>query len=84
MADSCNFSTGSPILVGVPFNDAYRYLHGLLTVRLIFVDIILALNLDDAIFGRKSRTLALSYALRMVSGYFSELVVTGLRVTDVF
>ena len=55
---TCDFSTGSPILAGVHFHDAYRYMDGLLTVLLMLADIHLALNLDDAIFGRKSRTLA--------------------------
>ena len=65
-ADACDFYTGSPILAGVPFFDAYRYLDRLLTVLQMFADIHFALNSVDASFVRKSQTHALGYALRRV------------------
>merc|ERR1719502_2262578 len=37
-----------PILTGVPFNDAYRYMDWLLTVPLLLIEIIFCMKLPDA------------------------------------
>jgi bacteriorhodopsin len=69
--------TGSPVLTGVPFNDAYRYMDWLLTVPLLLIEILLVMKLDSSAFNRKSWTLGLGSALMIVSGYYGELYVTG-------
>merc|ERR1712060_870480 len=61
--------TGSPVLTGVPFNDAYRYMDWLLTVPLM--------KLEESTFNCKAWVLGLGSALMIVSGYYGELVVTG-------
>merc|ERR1711957_281867 len=66
-----------PLLTGVPFNDAYRYMDWLLTVPLLLIEILLVMKLDDAEFSGKAWTLGLGSALMIVSGYYGELVVTG-------
>jgi len=66
-----------PIVTGVPFNDAYRYMDWLLTVPLLLIEILLVMQLDDATFSCKSWSLGLGSALMIVSGYYGELVVTG-------
>jgi bacteriorhodopsin len=68
---------GSPVLTGVPFNDAYRYMDWLLTVPLLLIEILLVMKLDEAAFSSKAWTLGLGSALMIVSGYYGELVVTG-------
>jgi len=67
----------APILTGVPFNDAYRYMDWLLTVPLLLVEILLVMNLDEAVFATKSWMLGIAAALMIVAGYYGELVVTG-------
>jgi bacteriorhodopsin len=68
---------GAPKLTGVPFNDAYRYMDWLLTVPLLLIEILLVMKLDDATFSSKAKSLGLSAALMIVTGYYGELVVTG-------
>jgi len=66
-----------PLLTGVPFNDAYRYMDLLLTVPLLFIGILLVMNLSAEEYSSKAWTLGLGSALMIVSGYYGELVVTG-------
>jgi len=68
---------GAPKLTGVPFNDAYRYMDWLLTVPLLLIEILLVMKLEDAAFSAKSKSLGVSAALMIVTGYYGELVVTG-------
>merc|ERR1711957_434998 len=68
---------GNPVLTGVPFNDAYRYMDWLLTVPLLLMAILFVMNLDPAVMSSKSWTLGIGSALMIVSGYYGELVVTG-------
>jgi bacteriorhodopsin len=68
---------GNPTLTGVPFNDAYRYMDWLLTVPLLLIEILLVMRLDERDYNEKARTLGLSAALMIVSGYYGELVITG-------
>jgi len=70
-------ATGSPVLTGVPFNDAYRYMDWLLTVPLLLIEILLVMKLSDEQFSSKAWTLGLAAALMIVSGYYGELVVSG-------
>merc|ERR1712203_226672 len=69
--------TGSPVLTGVPFNDAYRYMDWLLTVPLLLLEILLVMKLEESTFNCKAWVLGLGSALMIVSGYYGELVVTG-------
>jgi len=69
--------TGSPVLTGVPFNDAYRYMDWLLTVPLLLIEILLVMKLDEQNFSSKAKSLGISAALMIVSGYYGELTVTG-------
>jgi len=66
-----------PVLTGVPFNDAYRYMDWLLTVPLLLIEILLVMKLEPGSFNCKAWTLGLGSALMIVSGYYGELVVTG-------
>jgi bacteriorhodopsin len=77
--EAYSYSAGvtDPVLTGVPFNDAYRYMDWLLTVPLLLVEILLVMKLDAAAFSTKAWTLGFGSALMIVSGYYGELVVTG-------
>merc|ERR1712078_17915 len=66
-----------PVLTGVPFNDAYRYMDWLLTVPLLLIEILLVMKLDADTYNQKARTLGVGSALMIVSGYYGELTVTG-------
>merc|ERR1712066_595739 len=66
-----------PVLTGVPFNDAYRYMDWLLTVPLLLIEILLVMKLDGDDFSSRAWTLGFGSALMIVSGYYGELVVTG-------
>merc|ERR1719269_77741 len=76
--EAYTYSAGNgPELTGVPFNDAYRYMDWLLTVPLLLIEILLVMNLDEATYNAKSKTLGVGSALMIVSGYYGELTVTG-------
>merc|ERR1719265_1386680 len=68
---------GDPVLTGVPFNDAYRYMDWLLTVPLLLIEILLVMNLDKQDFSCKAKTLGVAAALMIVTGYYGELFVGG-------
>jgi len=70
-------ATGIPVVTGVPFNDAYRYMDWLLTVPLLLIEILLVMKLDEEQFNSKAWSLGVGSALMIVSGYYGELVVTG-------
>jgi len=70
-------AAGQPELTGVPFNDAYRYMDWLLTVPLLLIEILLVMNLDEAVYKAKANTLGVGSALMIVSGYYGELTVSG-------
>merc|ERR1712064_225737 len=57
--DAYEYSAGveDPVLTGVPFNDAYRYMDWLLTVPLLLIEILLVMKLDENVFHRKAWTL---------------------------
>merc|ERR1719191_702982 len=76
--EAYTYSAGNgPELTGVPFNDAYRYMDWLLTGPLLLIEILLVMNLDEATYNRKSKTLGVGSALMIVSGYYGELTVSG-------
>merc|ERR1711998_343322 len=75
--EAYSYSTGSPTLTGVPFNDAYRYMDWLLTVPLLLIEILLVMKLSAEEFSSKAWALGIGSALMIVSGYYGELVVTG-------
>jgi len=66
-----------PVLTGVPFNDAYRYMDWLLTVPMLLIEILLVIKLDANEFAAKSKSLGVGSALMIISGYYGELTVTG-------
>jgi len=68
---------GHPTLTGIPFNDAYRYMDWLLTVPLLLIEILLVCKLSDEEYSFKAKSLGVSAALMIVTGYYGELVVTG-------
>jgi hypothetical protein len=67
----------SPLMTGVPFNDAYRYMDWLLTVPLLLMEIVLVMSLPAEESSSKCQTLGLGSALMIISGYKGELVVQG-------
>jgi len=77
--EAYKYSTDStdPVLTGVPFNDAYRYMDWLLTVPLLLMEILFVMKLSPEVMSSKSWTLGVGSALMIVSGYYGELVVTG-------
>merc|ERR1712100_476668 len=72
-----NGTIKDPVLTGVPFNDAYRYMDWLLTVPLLLIEILLVMKLEPAVYSSKAWTLGFGSALMICSGYYGELVVTG-------
>merc|ERR1719213_868798 len=66
-----------PILTGVPFNDAYRYMDWLLTVPLLLLEIIFCMNLTKEQTSKEAWSLGISSAAMIALGYPGELVVTG-------
>jgi len=67
----------APILTGVPFNDAYRYMDWLLTVPLLLIEILLVMDLEESAYKCKSTVLGIGSALMIASGYYGELIVSG-------
>merc|ERR1739845_324793 len=67
----------APLVTGVPFNDAYRYMDWLLTVPLLLIEILLVMKLDEETYNQKAQTLGVGSALMIASGYYGELTVTG-------
>merc|ERR1712176_933590 len=49
----------------------------LLTVPLLLIEILLVMNLDAETYSEKAKTLGVSSALMIVSGYYGELTVSG-------
>merc|ERR1712023_503012 len=72
-----NGTIKDPVLTGVPFNDAYRYMDWLLTVPLLLIEILLVMKLEPEVYNEKAKVLGVGSALMIVSGYYGELVVTG-------
>merc|ERR1712107_519590 len=58
-----------PVLTGVPFNDAYRYMDWLLTVPLLLIEIVFVMKLPDDQIRNKSIALGVSSGLMICIGY---------------
>merc|ERR1739849_56060 len=56
----------APILTGVPFNDAYRYMDWLLTVPLLLIEILLVMKLSPEEYSSKAKVLGTGSALMIV------------------
>merc|ERR1712227_640250 len=63
---------GDPVLTGIPFNDAYRYMDWLLTVPLLLIEIILVMKLSPEEASEKSWTLGVVSATMIAVGYPGE------------
>merc|ERR1712010_188530 len=68
---------GDPVLTGIPFNDAYRYMDWLLTVPLLLIEIILVMKLSPAESSAKCWNLGVASALMICVGYPGELLLAG-------
>merc|ERR1712146_99408 len=66
-----------PVLSGVPFNDAYRYMDWLLTVPLLLIEIVFVMKLSDEETKKKAINLGVASGLMICIGYPGELVVEG-------
>merc|ERR1719454_2877769 len=66
-----------PVLTGVPFNDAYRYMDWLLTVPLLLIEIVFVMKLSDSETKKKASALGVASGLMICIGYPGELVVEG-------
>jgi len=64
-----------PVLTGVPFNDAYRYMDWLLTVPLLLIEIVLCQKLTEEETSTKSWNLGVASALMIAIGYPGELLL---------
>jgi len=69
--------TAAPVLTGVPFNDAYRYMDWLLTVPLLLLEIIFCMNLSKEQVSSEAWSLGFASAAMIAAGYPGELIVTG-------
>jgi bacteriorhodopsin len=67
----------NPVLTGVPFNDAYRYMDWLLTVPLLLIEIVFVMKLSDEETKKKATTLGIASGLMICNGYPGELIVEG-------
>lgn len=66
-----------PLLSGVPFTDAHRYMDWLLTAPLLLIEMLLVMKLSDADYSTKTKNLGLGTALMIVSGYYGEMTVVA-------
>jgi len=69
--------TLDPVLTGVPFNDAYRYMDWLLTVPLLLIEIVFVMKLSDEETKSKAINLGVASGLMICNGYPGELIVEG-------
>lgn len=64
-------------VTGLAFNDAYRYVHWLLTVPLLLIELILVMRLSQQETTSKSLKLGFAAALMIVLGYPGEIADTN-------
>merc|ERR1711998_761035 len=64
-----------PVLTGVPFNDAYRYMDWLLTVPLLLIEIVLVMKLSPEESDKNCKQLGVLSALMIIFGYPGELIL---------
>merc|ERR1712054_408775 len=70
-------SVENPVLTGVPFNDAYRYMDWLLTVPLLLIEIVFVMKLSEEETKKKATYLGIASGLMICNGYPGELIVEG-------
>merc|ERR1719395_161277 len=70
-----NNTIQDPVLTGVPFNDAYRYMDWLLTVPLLLIEIVFVMKLSPEETATKATHLGVASALMIIFGYPGELVL---------
>merc|ERR1712193_255758 len=70
-----NNTIQDPVLTGVPFNDAYRYMDWLLTVPLLLIEIVFVMKLSPEETSSKATQLGVASALMIILGYPGELVL---------
>merc|ERR1711904_263844 len=66
-----------PVLSGVPFNDAYRYMDWLLTVPLLLIEIVFVCKLSPEECKQKAIALGVASGLMICIGYPGELIIEG-------
>jgi bacteriorhodopsin len=66
-----------PVLTGVPFNDAYRYMDWLLTVPLLLMEIVLTMKMSPEETSSYCKTLGFAAAVMIILGYPGELIIEG-------
>jgi bacteriorhodopsin len=67
--------TVAPVLTGIPFNDAYRYMDWLLTVPLLLIESVFVMNLTPSETFTKASRLGVASGLMIIIGYPGELVL---------
>merc|ERR1711959_290883 len=72
----------NPVLTGVPFNDAYRYMDWLLTVPLLLIEIVLVMKLSPEESSSKCWNLGVAFALMICVGYPGELLLAGAGIAQ--
>merc|ERR550537_1592518 len=60
-----------PVLSGVPFNDAYRYMDWLLTVPMLLIEIVFVMKLSDEETKKKAINLGVASGLMICIGYLA-------------
>jgi bacteriorhodopsin len=78
--EAFNNTIQDPVLSGVPFNDAYRYMDWLLTVPLLLIEIVFVMNLTDEETSTKATQLGVASALMIIFGYPGELVLDEANI----
>jgi len=74
-AYSYSVNAPDPVLTGVPFNDAYRYMDWLLTVPMLLMEIVLVMNLSPAEANEQCWKLGVISAVMICVGYPGELII---------
>merc|ERR1711871_1512418 len=64
-----NNTIQDPVLTGVPFNDAYRYMDWLLSVPLLLIEIVFVMKLSPEETATKATHLGVASALMIIFGY---------------
>jgi bacteriorhodopsin len=66
-----------PVMSGVPFNDAYRYMDWLLTVPLLLMEIVLTMKMSPEESSSNCKQLGAAAILMIILGYPGELILEG-------
>merc|ERR1712100_826646 len=66
-----------PVLTGVPFNDANRYMDWLLTVPLLLMELVLVMDMSAEEKQKQSAMLGVTSAAMIAVGYPGEMITQG-------